>query len=67
MMLNYLSLAFQTTMIGIPGVPAKLITESLLFILSYIVKKLFVFRHRGRDVRRLLKSGVLAANRTQHL
>lgn len=46
MTLNYLLLSFLTAVIGIPGVPAKLITEIGLFFMSYTVQKLFVF-HRG--------------------
>lgn len=47
MLLNYALLAVLTRIIGIPGVPAKLMTELMLFIMSYTVQRLFIFKHRG--------------------
>jgi glycosyltransferase involved in cell wall biosynthesis len=47
MVLNYGLLAFLTGFLGIPSVPAKLLTEMLLFILSYTVQRIFVFKQRG--------------------
>jgi glycosyltransferase involved in cell wall biosynthesis len=47
MALNYGLLALMTAGLIIPGVPAKLLTEAILFILSYTVQKLYVFRRRG--------------------
>jgi glycosyltransferase involved in cell wall biosynthesis len=47
MLLNYALLLFQTSILGIPGVPAKLFAELTLFLLSYTVQKLFIFRKSG--------------------
>jgi Glycosyltransferases involved in cell wall biogenesis len=44
--LNYFIIRFLTSTIGIPDVPAKLLTEIILFMLSYSIQKLFVFRKR---------------------
>lgn len=49
MLLNYGLLAFQTKVLGIPGVPAKLLTEVVLFLMSYSVQSIYVFRHRSKD------------------
>lgn len=49
MLLNYGLLAFQTKVLGIPGVPAKLLTEVVLFLMSYSVQRIYVFRHRSKD------------------
>ena len=47
MLLNYALLSFLSG-IGIPGIPAKLVTELVLFVMSYTVQRLFVFRKRRR-------------------
>lgn len=44
MFLNYLLLLFMTSVLYIPSVIAKLLTEIILFILSYTIQKKFVFR-----------------------
>ena len=44
MMLNYSLLACLINIIGTPDVAAKLLTELILFILSYTIQRLFVFR-----------------------
>jgi putative flippase GtrA len=44
MLLNYCLIAFMTKIIGIPDVPAKLLTEITLFTMSYTVQKFFIFR-----------------------
>ena len=63
MVLNYGLLSFLTTAAGLPGVPSKLLTELILFAMSYTVQKLFVFRRTehpelwnkpGRDVKTAL-------------
>lgn len=48
MLLNYCLLAFMSNIIGIPDVPAKLLTEITLFILSYTVQKFFVFKGNSK-------------------
>jgi glycosyltransferase involved in cell wall biosynthesis len=72
MLLNYLLLSFQTGVLGMPGVPAKLLTELILFIMSYAVQKLFVFRGSSPGGLRLTyKNGIeprgLPANHMQRL
>jgi putative flippase GtrA len=44
MMLNYCLLALMTNIVGIPDVPAKLLTEIMLFVMSYTAQKFFVFK-----------------------
>lgn len=48
MLLNYSLLYFLTTVIGVPDFLAKLLTEMTLFVLSYTVQRLFVFK-RGKS------------------
>ncbi len=49
LLFNYALLAFLINMIGMPGVPAKLLTETILFIMSYTVQRVFVFKHRRTE------------------
>ena len=44
MILNYFSLLFFINFINMPEVASKIITEIILFLLSYTVQKLFVFK-----------------------
>lgn len=46
MLANYSLLAFMTETAGIPSVPAKLLTETVLFCLSYTVQRFLIFRRR---------------------
>ena len=48
MLLNYLVLLFMTSVLFIPTVIAKILTEMLLFILSYTVQKKFVFKAKNK-------------------
>lgn len=43
MLLNYCLMAFWTNIVGMPEFLAKLLTEAILFTMSYTVQKLFVF------------------------
>ncbi len=47
MLLNYLLLLVMTQVIGMPDIVAKLMTECLLFAMSYGIQKKFVFRKKG--------------------
>lgn len=73
MLLNYGLLAFLTQTLSLPGVPSKLLTEITLFIMSYAVQKLFVFRRRGNEkIQRVhCKNGgdlrLFLSNHLQHL
>lgn len=44
---NYLLMAFFIQYIGIPLVWAKLMTETLLFLFSYWMQRVFVFKEKG--------------------
>jgi putative flippase GtrA len=49
MLLNYVLLTFLTKVLIIPDVPSKLLTELILFVMSYTVQKLYVFRRRTQN------------------
>lgn len=49
MLLNYFLLYFLTMVLHMPGIPAKLLTELLLFVMSYTVQQLYVFKSRIKN------------------
>ena len=57
LVLNYGVIYLLTTVLGVPGIPAKLLTELILFAISYTVQRLFVFRKSGSEKRSRVLSG----------
>lgn len=57
MLANYCLLALMTKFVGIPDVPAKLLTEITLFFASYTMQRLFVFQRHNTKRRSFKQFG----------
>ncbi|HYA18186.1 MAG TPA: GtrA family protein [Bryobacteraceae bacterium] len=48
-LLSYVGIRFLTSITSIPVVAAKMIAETILFLLNYAAQKVYVFRHSGEQ------------------